>query len=341
MQNKKAGYLKTLSSVIFIICAGLFIKGAHAACTANNTTVPVPATTFNIPSYGITVGKVMSNWIEVTSPFVSGCSAQIYSIQGSANRSSTGLTYSENGVSYLVLDSGTPGVGFVTAIKTSTASTYIPVTSTGFFWLMPSTGSPQGTAVSVSVRLKLISTASVAPGTFNIPSLLILGSYVYGSGGTTNTLGQGFVSTSSFAMKVTTNTCAVTTPGLNVPLDDVSDSDLPGIASTAKEKDFHVLLNCQAGVNVYAQLIATQDPDTSTDGVIQITNPGAASSAKGVAIQIVDNNHTPLKIGLNQTIKYSAGGNEDLTFYARYYRTRTNLSAGAANAVATLNINYQ
>ncbi|MNH37426.1 Fimbria adhesin protein precursor [compost metagenome] len=87
-------------------------------------------------------------------------------------------------------------------------------------------------------------------------------------------------------------------------------------------------------------MTGTQNTDTSTTGVLQLTNAGAANVAKGVGIQILYNN-TPLALNNNIVLKTSAGGQETFPFVAQYYQTRNPVSTGSANATMTLNLTYQ
>lgn len=139
---------------------------------------------------------------------------------------------------------------------------------------------------------------------------------------------------------VTPLACSITTPTIQVPLVDVLGSTLNSVGTTANPKTFNLGLNCDAGAKVNVMMSGTQNTDTSTAGVLQLTNAGAASVAKGVGIQILYNN-APLALNSNIVLKTSTGGQETFPFVARYYQTKNPVSAGSANATATLNLTYQ
>ncbi|MFV8868560.1 fimbrial protein [Serratia fonticola] len=330
----------TLCGLVISMALWLFSAPVQAdiACDRGTSIFNVPSITFNVPSTGGMIGKPIGDWVEQTLPLVSGCTRPIYALLLQTTNLNTALTYTEGGVNYTVVKSAATGIGYVVAVSDSFTNITYPLSTSMF--ISPYIGTPRGTSANITIRFRYVVTANLGAGVVNVGTNL-LGAVVYGVGGNTDPIWTGNISLGGSSIIITTNTCAVTTPIVNVPLADVNDSDLPNISDTAKEKDFHVLMNCQSGVNVFAQLSGTQDPDTSTDGVLQITNPGAATSATGVGIQILDGSRTPMKIGVNKAIKYSNGGDEDMTFYARYYRTRSTLTVGAANTVATLNINYQ
>ncbi|MCS2171959.1 fimbrial protein [Scandinavium sp. TWS1a] len=325
--------------VLVLLSGGLIVNIAQAeGCTANTALVTVPTETYNMPSAGVPMGAVISDWIEMNSPFASNCPSPIYSISANSYNSSTGMTYTENGITYPVLVSGVTGVGFIAAIKAGTSGVFVPIPGTGTFTLLSNTGQSEGNAINVDVKIKFISTGTLTPGVYTIPPLYLVGAYMLDSIGTK--MGQGFAQSSSFTLNITASTCNVTTASLNVRLADVSPEDLPVTGSTAKEQLFNVGLNCQSGVYIYAQLNGVQDNNSTADGVLQIDNYGTASASQGVGIQIL-NGTTPMPLGTHMPVRFSNGGTENLPFTARYFRTTANMAAGSANATATLTMTYQ
>lgn len=325
--------------VLVLLSGGLTVNIARAGgCTENTAMVTLPNETYNMPSSGVPMGAVISDWIEINSPFASNCSSPIYSINAMSYTPSTGMTYTENGMSYPVLVSGIAGVGFVAAVKTGDTGIFMPIPGVGSFTLLPNTGQSHGNNINVDVKIKFISTGTLTPGVYSIPQLYLVGAYLFDSTGAS--MGQGFAQTNGFTLNVTANTCNVTTASLNIRLADVSPEDLPETGSTAKEQAFNVGLNCQSGVYIYAQLNGVPDNNSMADGVLQIDNYGAASSSQGVGIQILKDT-TPMPLGTIMPVKFSTGGAESLPFSARYFRTAVNLAAGSANATATLTMTYQ
>jgi type 1 fimbria pilin len=134
--------------------------------------------------------------------------------------------------------------------------------------------------------------------------------------------------------------CSINTPNVQVPLDDVLAKDLTSVGSVAKPTEFDVGLNCDAGARVNVMLTGAQNTDTSVSGVLQLSGAGSAGVATGVGIQILYNN-APLALNNNLVLKTSDGGEEAFLFKAQYYQTKNSVTAGSANAVATLNLTYQ
>lgn len=140
--------------------------------------------------------------------------------------------------------------------------------------------------------------------------------------------------------KITSTLCSINTTNVSVPLDDVAINELPAIGSTAKSKVFNVGLDCDANAKISVKLTGAQDPDASADGVLKLTGAGSANVASGVGIQILYNN-APMVFNNTMALKTSTGGLETFPFTAQYYQTKSTVSAGTANATATLEVSYQ
>jgi len=140
--------------------------------------------------------------------------------------------------------------------------------------------------------------------------------------------------------QVTTIACQVTTPNIQVPLDDLYATELNRIGATGKAKTFDLGLNCDSGTRINVMMSGVQNTNTSADGVLQLTNAGAPDVSSGIGIQILYNN-SPIKLNNTLFLKTSAGGQETLPFTAQYYQTNSQISAGSANATATFTLTYQ
>lgn len=146
--------------------------------------------------------------------------------------------------------------------------------------------------------------------------------------------------TGSVSVNLISVACSINAANITVPLDDVLLAGLTAISTTAKPKDFNVGLSCDAGARVNMRMTGTPNQDTSVSGVLDLTGAGSADVAKGVGIQILYNG-TPVTLDNNMVLKTSAGGQENFPFTARYYQTKSTVTAGSANAIATLNLTYQ
>ncbi|MDU2942913.1 MAG: fimbrial protein [Citrobacter sp.] len=136
--------------------------------------------------------------------------------------------------------------------------------------------------------------------------------------------------------------CSLNSSTITVPLPDALGSEFTARGTTKGERTFTIDLNCDAGARINASLSGTQSAETSNDSILALSGAGTSGVAKGIGIQLLYDG-TPLKLNNNIVLKTSAGGQEfpPGTFTARYFQTKDNVTAGSANATATLNITYQ
>ncbi|MDU7775121.1 MAG: fimbrial protein, partial [Citrobacter sp.] len=92
--------------------------------------------------------------------------------------------------------------------------------------------------------------------------------------------------------------------------------------------------------NINVTLTGTQNPDTTDDSVLELSNQGDDKVAAGIGVQLLYND-TPLELNKMLNLKRSAGGQEPFPITARYIQTKDKVRAGQANATATLNLTYQ
>ena len=141
---------------------------------------------------------------------------------------------------------------------------------------------------------------------------------------------------------VTVQACAINNSSIAVPLDPVLADSFTGAGTTKGDRTFTIDLNCDAGARINASLSGTQSAETANDSILALSGAGMSGVASGIGIQLLYGN-TPLKLDNNIVLKTSAGGQEfpPGAFTARYFQTKNNVTAGSANATATLNITYQ
>ncbi|MGA5656269.1 fimbrial protein [Rahnella contaminans] len=136
------------------------------------------------------------------------------------------------------------------------------------------------------------------------------------------------------------STCTVTNDNIQIKLDDILASKMSGVGSTYNPKNFNVGLNCDPGARVSATLRGNDNPDTSVDGVLQLSNAGNDDVADGVGIQILNNN-VPMPLDKLISLRTFTTTQETLPFTVRYFQTKSEIKTGKANATATLEITYQ
>lgn len=136
--------------------------------------------------------------------------------------------------------------------------------------------------------------------------------------------------------------CAITTPSLKFPLGSVPISEFgQSVGFTPVETSTQNLgLNCDAGANINVTLNAVQNSDVADTSVLALNGQGEPGIASGLGVQLLYGDK-PIEINKNIVMKTSAEGQEMLPITARYYQTRSLVSAGDASTSATMAITYQ
>ena len=149
------------------------------------------------------------------------------------------------------------------------------------------------------------------------------------------------VEVSGRATTIITPSC--TPPKLTtVQLGKVWKNLFSSVGSTAAEQRFNIKLTCREAKpelhSVYLRMDA--NPDASgAPGVIALSRD--ANAATGVGIQILDKDRQPVAYGQSALVGVSKNGVYDVPFYARYYQTASQVTAGVANGTATFTLEYK
>ena len=141
---------------------------------------------------------------------------------------------------------------------------------------------------------------------------------------------------------ITTVACSITTPNLSFPIGNVlvnTFGSTVGFVNPTQNTQ-NLGLNCDIGANVNVTLSGTQNPDTTNQSVLALSNQGSAGVATGVGVQLVYGS-TPLTLNSTLFLKTSTTAQTTLPLVARYYQTKTTVTTGDANASATLTLTYQ
>ncbi|REF28329.1 type 1 fimbria pilin [Xenorhabdus cabanillasii] len=133
---------------------------------------------------------------------------------------------------------------------------------------------------------------------------------------------------------ITTRSCEITTPVVNVPMGAVLKSHFKNIGDTAGGRSFEINVQCKGSPNAN---ITWEPGKTGTNGVI---NADATSSATGIGIQILDDKSNPVKFGEQQDLG-TINSSKILSYTAKYYQTSNTVTAGSVNATATFTVDYK
>lgn len=328
-------------------CAVLILSsfGTWAACTnvANVTINPATPMVFSGQADASYIGQSINNsWGGTTSvPTVFGScgstSLKAYIIPVDAP---TGVKYTQDGYTYDVYPTGVAGIGYVVGVKDTHASVYLPM-STPYYQTYPCSGcaGPAPMSIGYSAQVIYVATNTLVSGTYVIPTKVVANLTVTDLNGVSQAAPATLTITGS-TINVTALSCNINNSNLTVPLGNINASSFTGVGVVVAERQFDVDLNCAAGARINVSLQGTQSGETVDNSVLALSGAGSQGVATGVGVQIL---YAGSVVARNNNIllKTSAGGGERLSFSARYYQTRNQVTAGQANALATLTVIYR
>ncbi|WPA92398.1 fimbrial protein [Providencia zhijiangensis] len=223
-----------------------------------------------------------------------------------------------------------PGVGVRIKFNSPSVPDYIPTKSitASTSWRLPG---PLGWEVEV-LKTGVIATS----GTIRSGQIANLTQY------NTKTNNRFLGATLSFASnyRIAVVSCSLKNnqSTYNINMNDWYDTQFPNIGSFSTSVNIPIALTCAAGTNI--KVTVTSDTiDNAANGRLGLVG---TNSAKGIAIQLLNNAGTP--IVLNQKFTQQDGITQtDYIFgwKARYIKTASTVTPGTANANATVNIRYE
>uniref|UniRef100_UPI00292BC236 fimbrial protein n=1 Tax=unclassified Enterobacter TaxID=2608935 RepID=UPI00292BC236 len=133
--------------------------------------------------------------------------------------------------------------------------------------------------------------------------------------------------------------CSVSTSSLSFPIGNVPSEQFIAVGTVSQQISTQNLgLNCDAGAAIKVTMTGIQSPDSSDPSILALST--GENTATGVGVQLLYGGK-PLQLNQMLNLKNSAGGQETFPITARYIQTKDKVTAGSANATATLNITYQ
>lgn len=350
----------------------LFAYSSHgyASCkrSGNEGAITItPPSQLVVDSHAYTAGEVLwqSGWVSTSEVTMDGCSRD-YKVgflyePGSAQSNTSATINANDGNNTPVFSTGISGVGI--AIKTQTnAGPYdnvMPIDNT----YHNGDGNKTHHAMAPAYNVELVALGGpITSGTATFQSPLARVSFrdsaTEDSGG--DILTHLYLGNTQLIMKAMG--CRVETPAITVDLGSVNLGSFAN-SQTAGTGEQDILLTCEQGTAISASLSAQpasgNNPDNS---VIQLSNASAPTSATGVGVQLgiqapdagffTDSLPINQKIDLfTHTITTNADGSQTvnggtmnmsttLKISAHYYKTAATVTAGQANATATLNLAY-
>ncbi|WP_123726127.1 fimbrial protein [Pseudomonas protegens] len=142
-------------------------------------------------------------------------------------------------------------------------------------------------------------------------------------------------------IKITNATCQIASPP-PVNMGKTKITDFPsGQYTLAPPVAFNIpLRNCPP----FKAITYRFDPTTAIlDNHAGVVALDSTSTAKGVAVQILDNSNNPLPLKTEKKLvaNTTAGGDFNIALKAAYIRTESNITAGSANTSLTFTMDYK
>lgn len=246
-----------------------------------------------------------------------------------------------------------PGVGIKYYMSTSTFSGFTSCNNQNSESFIRSNGDyigvvchwmhgTQNASADVYIKAKLVKTAQIiTPGFLSgsdIPNK-IKTRMIYNNSSVTYQKNDINLSSST---NVYSDKCSLSSNSLTLDLGNIEVNDFSGGIGFIPNKGAtaNLLLECDANANINITLNGEMNTDANDNSILALSGQGQIGTADGVGVQLSFNN-TPLALNKMVNLKRSIGGEETFPITAHYYKTKTQVKPGAANATATLNLTYQ
>ena len=144
--------------------------------------------------------------------------------------------------------------------------------------------------------------------------------------------------TVNFEGSIIQQTCQVANNNIAVTLGNFGANQFPAVGTTTLPVQFSINLTGCPDTGVPGRALVTFTGAADADGDLMLTGGGAT----GVSIKIQKAGGTDIDINdQDGGIDLTTDATQQLDFSASYISTATPVTAGAANAVAQINISYQ
>lgn len=333
-------YTKTLFKVIIIITISLYTTIANASCTGSKDVMldTQGILDFEGPADSLYVGQQLKEgWAgNSTDQAFTGCSGKHHYIStANSNYSATGIVSIIDGVTYPVFETGVKGIGVIIGIKDPLYPQYVPLDDT------PTTildVDKSLATIGFDTLVSYVATGALKTGSYNIPSSNVAKLELTSDGN----IGAPSVQLvlQPITINITAHACEVVGGNfVNINVGDWYTDDFNGVGSSTTPQPIDLSLNCQGELKLNAKI--TAEEEQSFPGAIKLQN-GEESSATGVAIQMLNNFGAPLTLNSKFNVaNISSNTVYDLGWSVRYIQTLDSVSAGSANAMATLTLTYE
>ncbi|EKS6727360.1 fimbrial protein [Enterobacter mori] len=332
--EEKMNMFKYAFALIVLLTSACLVPHAHAATTCESPDLPytISAGTLSVPTT-LNVGSVIPGSAK-THTVTGNCSGTLANHAVIACYYGTGT---EVGGMPGVYATNVDGIG----IELLNSSGQI-VRGTGYE--CDSTATPMGT----------VSSDSAQTFSFSYTERLVKTATRIGSGTLTNTQNpfgfgvfksvgiSGSRNTSQYSATVAerTATCSIDPLNLTVTLGDFPVSQFTHVGSYTAWKYFNINATCTEEVNLTASVTSANGVNSQFNDVLNLT-PGSGN-ATGVGVRMLLDG-----VDLRYNYPIPVGGRTEanipntIPFAVQYYQTDATVTAGKANTIATIDLEYQ
>lgn len=191
--------------------------------------------------------------------------------------------------------------------------------------------------------LRIVKTGNILPGT-TIPTGAL--GYIQIESASLRPLAMAVDKSSAIILQ------SCETPNIAVEMGEYNLSVFSRSGNTTPPKAFNIKLNnCPSGIQKVSYSLSATSGAPAVDGAFGIIELNKSSTAKGIALQLLDSNQTPIQLDKSYIFnEYSTdGGNFSIPLSAKYIRTLPNgnagqydegMSAGSANSEVNFVMSY-
>ncbi|UNC52645.1 fimbrial protein [Enterobacter huaxiensis] len=334
-------YNKKISVSLILMFLSCFTHYAHATCTRYLTN-PINETTLNfgtiIADNDAAIGSVLATaTVPATHNSYLTCGAPYIDLYSMLVMFTEASTTVDN-----TMQTNLPGVGIRIEVPKNTVPTpstptgpYIKyVNDTTYNQSRANINSDRKTGLA-SYNVELVKTGPITGGELTSGWLLRTVSAI--SASTQYTMSRLYIGGGT----IVSQSCKVDNNVINVTMNDVMDTDFNGLGSTTPEVSFNIPLQCEASQKVTVKLSAGASGGfDSAKGILNLDTVSDSTVAEGVGLQILFNNN-PVPFETDLSVGTSTVGAYNIPFTARYYQTGAKVSAGIANASASVLLTYE
>lgn len=312
------GAWRSIRGLLIVFALALMPTSVRAACTYTNGSGSA-SVTFNPPStitvpFAAAVGTVL-----YTSPYVGQSSASLFLCTTTSSYGITPTSGATPASSTTIFPTSVSGIGF--SLTYAGSSSY-------YLYPYPAYSLPSGYwMLDTTYSVQLVKTGPIVSG-----STLRIGPFAYFNIDNSLRIVNYFLGNS---VTIVDPACSVNTTPIDVPLPTVGANALPAVGATTGTTGFVIALTCASGATLAIQL----DYAGAASGIPGVLTPTSGTSA-GVGVRVLDTNSNPVTFGTASAVGSTVTGQQNLQYYAQYYRTSA-VTSGTLGASATFTLSYQ